>query len=185
MPSRHRIVIAGGTDVGRKRGRNEDSYGVMSGDDCPKALDGLMGTTCTAAVLSAGSLIVVNAGDSRGYMFREGDLSRITRDHSLVAQLVREGQITEQQARVHPNRNVITRALGIHADLQPDVDEIDIKAVDIYMLCSDGLHRLVMDCEIGEILKSTSPIETVADLIAASNSRGGDDNITVVVATVY
>ena len=118
---------------------------------------GSMGTTCTAGVLSRETLIVAHVGDNRGYLFRDGNLSRITHDHSWVAQLVREGHITEEQASVHPNRNVVTRALGIYTELESDVGEIDIEAGDMYMFCSDGLHGLVKDGEIREILNSASP----------------------------
>lgn len=145
---------------------------------------GSMGTTCTAAVISQGKIHVVHAGDSRGYLQRDQELSQLTEDHSWVAQLVKEGHITSEQARVHPSRNVITRALGIENELVPDIITEEIRAGDIVLLCSDGLHGLVEDGEINEVLDSTPIQEALFTLIRLSNDKGGDDNITAVAAAI-
>ena len=145
---------------------------------------GSMGTTCTAAVISQGKIHVVHAGDSRGYLQRDQELSQLTEDHSWVAQLVKEGHITSEQARVHPSRNVITRALGIDNELVPDIITEEIRAGDIVLLCSDGLHGLVEDGEINEVLDSTPIQEALFTLIRLSNDKGGDDNITAVAAAI-
>ena len=145
---------------------------------------GSMGTTCTAAVISQGKIHVVHAGDSRGYLQRDQELSQLTEDHSWVAQLVKEGHITSEQARVHPSRNVITRALGIENELVPDIITEEIRAGDIVLLCSDGLHGLVEDGEINEILHSTPIQKALFTLIQLSNDKGGDDNITAVAAAI-
>lgn len=145
---------------------------------------GSMGTTCTAAVISQGKIHVAHAGDSRGYLQRDQELSQLTEDHSWVAQLVKEGHITSEQARVHPSRNVITRALGIENELVPDIITEEIRAGDIVLLCSDGLHGLVEDGEINEVLDSTPIQEALFTLIRLSNDKGGDDNITAVAAAI-
>ena len=145
---------------------------------------GSMGTTCTAAVISQGKIHVAHAGDSRGYLQRDQGLCQLTEDHSWVAQLVKEGHITSEQARVHPSRNVITRALGIENELVPDIITEELRAGDKVLLCSDGLHGLVEDGEINEILDSTSIQEALFTLIQLSNDKGGDDNITAVVAAI-
>ena len=145
---------------------------------------GSMGTTCTAAVISQGKIHVVHAGDSRGYLQRDQELFQLTEDHSWVAQLVKEGHITSEQARVHPSRNVITRALGIENELVPDIITEEIRAGDIVLLCSDGLHGLVEDGEINEVLDSTPIQEALFTLIRLSNDKGGDDNITAVAAAI-
>ncbi|MCL0054737.1 Stp1/IreP family PP2C-type Ser/Thr phosphatase [Dehalococcoidia bacterium] len=146
---------------------------------------GSMGTTCTAAVISEGKIHVAHAGDSRGYVQRDQELSQLTEDHSWVAQLVKEGHITSEQARVHPSRNVITRALGIEKELVPDIITEEIRAGDIVLLCSDGLHGLVEDGDINEILDSIPIQEALLALIQLSNDKGGDDNITVVAAAIH
>ena len=144
-----------------------------------------MGTTCTAAVISEGKIHVAHAGDSRGYVQRAQELSQLTEDHSWVAKLVKEGHITSEQARVHPSRNVITRALGIESELVPDIITEEIRAGDIVLLCSDGLHGLVEDGDINEILDSIPIQEALLALIQLSNDKGGDDNITVVAAAIH
>lgn len=145
---------------------------------------GSMGTTCTAAVISQGKIHVAHAGDSRGYLQRDQGLCQLTEDHSWVAQLVKEGHITSEQARVHPSRNVITRALGIENELVPDIITEELRTGDKVLLCSDGLHGLVEDGEINDILDSTSIQEALFTLIQLSNDKGGDDNITAVVAAI-
>ncbi|MDP7626669.1 MAG: Stp1/IreP family PP2C-type Ser/Thr phosphatase [SAR202 cluster bacterium] len=146
---------------------------------------GSMGTTCTAAVISRGKVHIAHSGDSRGYMQRDKELSQLTDDHSWVAQLVKEGHITPEQARVHPNRNVITKALGIENELVPDIITEEIQTGDTILLCSDGLHGLVEDEDISETLDEL-PIQDALDaLIQLANDKGGDDNITAVVVAIH
>ena len=118
-------------------------------------------------------------------MQRDKELSQLTDDHSWVAQLVKEGHITPEQARVHPNRNVITKALGIENELVPDIITEEIQTGDTILLCSDGLHGLVEDEDISETLDEL-PIQDALDaLIQLANDKGGDDNITAVVVAIH
>lgn len=153
-----------------------------------------MGTTLTAISLVSGEgpdgtdvLRLVNVGDSRTYRLRPSDgvIEQLTVDHSLVAQWEREGRITASQALTHPQRNVITRALGV--DVVVEVDQWDLSPVtgDRYLLCSDGLTNEVDDTTITEVLRSMAePSEAAAELVARANAAGGRDNITVVVLDV-
>ena len=102
-----------------------------------------MGTTCTAAILEGERLVVAQVGDSRAYLLHQGKLQQLTRDHSLVAMMVEAGQLTPEEARVHPRRSVITRALGTDPSVQPDLYEIDVQTGDRLLLCSDGLSGMV------------------------------------------
>lgn len=142
-----------------------------------------MGATCVAAVLHEQMLYAANIGDSRVYILRTGQLRQITRDHSLVAQLVECGKITPAEARVHERRNVIYRSLG-----QPEV-EIDlfvepVQKGDILILCTDGLCGVLEDEDLRSIVEHTSPDESVQRLIERTNAEGGPDNITAIVVRV-
>ena len=140
-----------------------------------------MGTTVVAAVVINDRLVVAHAGDSRAYLFADGRLTRLTKDHSLVQSMVDAGMITEEQAEVHPNKNYITRALGIDEKIEIDFSEYTFRQGEKVLLCSDGLTNFVSEEEIAEIL-STDPYETYAErLIAAANRNGGGDNVTAVV----
>jgi protein phosphatase len=144
-----------------------------------------MGTTITAAIVDGCSVAVAQVGDSRAYLLHDGLLSRITQDHSMVADLIRSGQITEAESRVHPNRSVITRALGTDPNVVADAYEVDAAPGDRIMLCSDGLTTMLEDTEIAELLgKYRDPVTAAAGLIAAANEAGGHDNISVVVVDV-
>lgn len=142
-----------------------------------------LGTTCVAAVLREKTLYVANVGDSRAYVLRDGQLRQITRDHSLVAQLIERGEITPAEARTHEQRHLIYRALGM-----PDVEvACFIEAVqegDTLLLCTDGLSNQVGDEEIRAIIEQYGPEESVQRLIACANERGGLDNITAVVVRI-
>lgn len=141
-----------------------------------------MGTTLTAAMVDGLHAAIAHVGDSRAYLLHAGSLERITGDHSMVADLVRQGSITEQDARFHPQRSVITRALGSDANMVADVYEVDAAPGDRLLLCTDGLTGMLEDGYIAEILSTErEPEAAVAKLIEAANRAGGYDNITAVV----
>lgn len=144
-----------------------------------------MGTTCTACMLEGEKLNIAQVGDSRAYLLHEGRLNQLTRDHSYVQQLVETGQITKEEARVHPNRSMITRALGSDPRMIPDLYEISVSAGDRLLICTDGLYSMVSDSRIEEILGSVADSQECADLlVSAANNAGGNDNITVIVVDV-
>ena len=144
-----------------------------------------MGTTLTVAALIEGRLVIVHVGDSRAYRFRDGALAQLTDDHSVVADLVRRGELTPREAAQHPQRNVITRAIGADPVIRADVLDLDVLQDDVVMLCSDGLTGFVSDAEIAEILSRDDNLDTrAAELTAAANDAGGLDNITVVLARI-
>ncbi len=140
-----------------------------------------MGTTLTAAYLHDAELAIAHVGDSRAYLFRDGSLGRLTKDHTLVGALVDEGKLTEEQAAEHPQRSIITRALGPEASVEVDTWSYPVRAGDVLLLCSDGLTSMISDERIAEILSATAELGHAADdLIAGANEAGGRDNITVV-----
>ena len=140
-----------------------------------------MGTTLTAAYLDDAHLAIAHVGDSRAYLFRDGELTRLTQDHSLVDELVRQGKLTEEQAAEHPQRSIITRALGPEPDVEVDTWTYPVRAGDVLLLCSDGLTSMVPEERIAEILGSAETLEEVGRrLIEGANEAGGRDNITVV-----
>src|SRR3712207_5675410 len=141
-----------------------------------------MGTTLTAAYLAEDDAVVVaHVGDSRCYLLRDGDLVRLTRDHSLVGELVARGKLTEEQAEVHPQRSVITRALGPEPQVDVDVDVFPARDGDMFLLCSDGLTSMVPETEVRRILSGGLSLERAGrELIQAANAAGGRDNITVI-----
>ncbi len=145
-----------------------------------------MGTTCTVLVVRDRSAFLAHVGDSRAYLVRNGSIQQVTRDHSLVAQLVQRNQITPEEARVDPRRNVVTRSVGVSAAVEVDVEQVDgpLSAGDTFLLCSDGLHGLVSDPELAAGASSPDLEQACKDLIALANERGGNDNITVVLARV-
>ncbi|MFN8015914.1 MAG: Stp1/IreP family PP2C-type Ser/Thr phosphatase [Acidimicrobiia bacterium] len=155
-----------------------------------------MGTTITALGFSKEKkLVIAHVGDSRAYVLHkqlsddatnsENELVRLTKDHSLVEELVDAGQITQEEADVHPRRSVITRALGIDAQIEVDVEDIAFLKGDRFLLCSDGLTSMVRDEEILRVLKeNTSPSAAAKELITRANKAGGNDNITVLIIDV-
>jgi len=140
-----------------------------------------MGTTLTAAYVDRDDLSIAHVGDSRAYLFRDGALERLTQDHSLVDELVRRGKLTEEQAAEHPQRSIITRALGPEADVAVDTWTYPLRAGDIVLLCSDGLTSMISDERVAEVLARSTGLEEAAQgLIDEANDAGGRDNITVV-----
>jgi PPM family protein phosphatase len=140
-----------------------------------------MGTTLTAAYLAGSELAIAHVGDSRAYLFRDGKLKRLTQDHSLVDELVRRGKLTEEQAAEHPQRSIITRALGPEADVEVDTWTYPVKAGDVLLLCSDGLTSMVPEDRVQETLAANEELDAAAQaLIDEANAAGGRDNITVV-----
>ncbi len=140
-----------------------------------------MGTTLTAALLDEDQLAIAHVGDSRAYLFRDGALQRLTSDHSLVGELVRQGKLTEEQAEEHPQRSIITRALGPEPTVDVDTWTYPVRAGDVLLLCSDGLTSMIAEEHIGEVLSTAPDLRTAADrLIDDANAAGGRDNITVV-----
>jgi len=144
-----------------------------------------MGTTITVLATTADQELIGQVGDSRAYLVRNHQLLRLTEDHSLVEELVREGRITPAQAQVHPQRSVITRALGIHETVEVDVFALRLRRGDRIVLCSDGLTSMVRDDTIARVVeREADPDRAATELVAAANAAGGADNITVVVIDV-
>jgi serine/threonine protein phosphatase PrpC len=140
-----------------------------------------MGTTVTAAYVGEQEVTIAHVGDSRAYLLRDGELIRLTRDHSLVGELVARGKLTEEQAETHPQRSVITRALGPEPDVQVDVQAYHARSGDVFMVCSDGLTSMVPESRVKPILEGAGSLEQAGrELIAAANDAGGRDNITVI-----
>ncbi len=143
-----------------------------------------MGTTGVCAYIKGGTAHIAHAGDSRAYVFHAGELHQLTRDHSMVQQLVDSGQITREQAAQHPQKNLITRALGVGATIVPEYDTCPVHAGDVLLLCTDGLTNMLTDEEIGLILKETT-FFTAPDLLLQRALRGGgQDNITILLMGV-
>lgn len=144
-----------------------------------------MGTTMTAAAVRGDTLHIAHVGDSRAYLLRDGQLLQVTSDHSVVAELVRNGVITQEAARTHPYRNVITRAVGVDPMVEADIFQHDKQKDDLWLICSDGLTNMVPDETIASILKEAENEETAADeLLALALEKGGTDNITFVLCRV-
>lgn len=139
-----------------------------------------MGTTAVLASIEGSSLTVANVGDSRLYVLNEG-ITQITRDHSLVEEMVRMGELEAAEAREHPDRNIITRAIGATDEVVVDVFEVDLKEKDTVLLCSDGLNNMLTDEEILEIMNSGGELaDRVTRLMEQANENGGKDNITAI-----
>jgi serine/threonine protein phosphatase PrpC len=143
-----------------------------------------MGTTCVAAVLRGNMAYIANVGDSRAYLVRGGQARQITQDHSWVAEQVRAGLLTEDQARTHAQRNVITRCLGTQPDVEVDVFLEPLQENDSLVLCTDGLSGLISDEEVMRIVDQSVPQESVYHLVERANENGGPDNITAIVVRV-
>ena len=143
-----------------------------------------MGTTGVCAYAGGGFAHIVHAGDSRAYLYHRGALRQITRDHSMVQQLVDSGQITREQASLHPQKNLITRALGVAANIVPEYNRCEIEEGDILLLCTDGLTNMVPDEEIARVLQDTAFFDATGVLISHALQAGGQDNVTVLLMGV-
>lgn len=141
-----------------------------------------MGTTCTLLFLDGDTAHLAHVGDSRAYLLRDGDVTQLTEDHTLVERMVREGKLQREQASRHPQRSIITRALGVEADVEVDLLAVDVAEGDRVLLCSDGLSSMIDDGAISQILADASDVEgAVNQLVDAALDAGGEDNVTVVV----
>lgn len=143
-----------------------------------------MGTTCVAAVLHNDTTFIANVGDSRAYIVRNGVVKQISQDHSIVADEVRAGLITAEQARDHPQRNIITRCLGTETEVEVDIFSEKVQEGDLLVLCTDGLSAVITDEELGAILRQFQPQDSAYQLIERANEQGGPDNITAIVVQV-
>ena len=141
-----------------------------------------MGTTITVALFENGIVSIGHVGDSRAYLIRDRKVDQLTEDHSLVAELVRSGRLSPEEAETHPQRSVITRALGTDPDVDVDVFSVEAKPGDLFLICSDGLTAMVDDATILDVVeRQRDDLDAAAkELIAAANRNGGEDNITVV-----
>jgi serine/threonine protein phosphatase PrpC len=163
------------------REANRRIYDLASADESHRG----MGTTLTAAKIAGDDISLGHVGDSRAYRLRDGELEQLTKDHSLVAELERSGQITAEAAEHHPQRSIITRALGPEPDVEVDTYTLAGREDDVFLLCSDGLTSMISDEEIGSILRSAEGLDAAAEaLVRAANQSGGKDNITVVLFRV-
>jgi serine/threonine protein phosphatase PrpC len=178
-----RAAVASGDEIAQAIKRaNTAVFEAASSDE---SLAG-MGTTLTAVVaVSETSVLIGHVGDSRAYLARGGAITQLTDDHSLVEELVREGRLTRDQAEVHPQRSIITRALGVEPDIDVDLYAVTVAAGDRILLCSDGLTTMLRDRDIEQILRTEPDPRLAADkLVDAANAAGGEDNITVLVVDV-
>lgn len=145
-----------------------------------KELNG-MGTTIVAVLVVGGTAYFSHAGDSRGYIFRNGTLQQITRDHSIVQSMIENGRLSPEEARFHPRKNVITRALGVDESVNPEFNVYDIAHGDCILLCTDGLSNYVDNDSIAELLSSVDEKNHAEVLVEEANRNGGGDNVTAVV----
>jgi protein phosphatase len=192
LASRLAAAAVGRTEVDGRAGRervvglieeaNRSVYERAAGDESVSG----MGTTMTVALVEDNEVWIGHVGDSRAYLVRDGVLRQVTDDHSLVAELVREGRITPDEAGSHPHRSVITRALGTDPEVAVDVMAVPTRPGDVFVLCSDGLSSMVDDAAIlGAIQKNRGDLGAAARvLVDSANAAGGEDNITVVVFEV-
>jgi PPM family protein phosphatase len=157
---------------------NRRVYEAAASDDARAG----MGTTMTAALVEAGSVRIGHVGDSRAYRVRDGALEQLTEDHSLVAELVRSGRLSPEEADVHPQRSVITRVLGTDPEVDVDTFEVEARPGDVFMICSDGLTSMVDDDAILAVLGQAGKTleQRARGLVDAANRGGGEDNITVI-----
>jgi len=144
-----------------------------------------MGTTFSAVAINGMKAYLVHVGDSRIYMIRNNEMHQLTRDHTFVGKMVEEGRITEDEARSHPQKNILYMSLGARDAFQPEINEFfELQERDIFVMCSDGLNNMVTDSTIQEYCQSFHAGEAVEELINLANSNGGTDNITVLVIKI-
>jgi PPM family protein phosphatase len=163
--------------AGIVRAANRRIYDLAVADESRRG----MGTTLTLAKVHGDEVSLAHVGDSRAYRMREGGLEQLTRDHSLVAELERSGQITAEAAEHHPQRSIITRALGPEPDVDVDTYTLTGREGDVFLICSDGLTSMISDDEVASIVRSAASLDEAAEaLVRAANQSGGKDNITVI-----
>lgn len=144
-----------------------------------------MGTTCVALAIRGDRATVAHVGDSRAYRITGTRSERLTGDHSVVAQMVRQGILTEEEAKVHPQRSHLYRAMGVRPELEVDIlGEIEIRENDYFLLCTDGLYGYLTDDELWEVVTSKEPPAACEQLVSVANARGGMDNITVQIVRI-
>lgn len=143
-----------------------------------------MGTTAVVLLIRDGKGFLANVGDSRGYLIRKDEIRQLTSDHSLVAEQLRAGFITEEELKHHKFKNIITRSVGFQTDVEIDLLIRDLEAGDRFLLCSDGLTNLVDDPDLARIVSKNSPKAACQKLIDLANKKGGDDNVTVIIVAV-
>jgi protein phosphatase len=144
-----------------------------------------MATTAVAVLVRSGKAALAHVGDSRAYLWRSGELTRLTVDHSWVEEQVQAGMLTEAAAREHPWRSIVTRALSGTEELKVDVTELELEAGDRLLLCSDGLPTVVQDSEIGTVISPPANLQGVCDeLVSRANAGGGPDNVTALVVGI-
>ena len=166
-----------------ERAIQEANAAVYSKAESEETLNG-MGTTIVAATILGSELYIANVGDSRAYLIREG-IHQITEDHSLVEAMIQSGDIDRKDARLHPNKNVITRAIGTAVTVQADFFEISVEEGDILLLCTDGLTNMIEDDEICQIIKSETDMKKIGtELVRVANANGGRDNIGIVLVQI-
>lgn len=155
--------------IGREAEKNEEKMG--------------MGTTAVACILRDGKLITANVGDSRAYISEKSRLVRVTRDHSYVEALVQQGAISEAQARIHPDKNIITRAVGCMDKIDVDTFVKEFEKDSVLLMCSDGLTNMVEDDYLQRLIRRNKNMDKLSDrLVSVAKKNGGSDNITVIVA---
>lgn len=140
-----------------------------------------MGTTVVCAIVRDNQAYIAHAGDSRAYVINNGNIKQITTDHSMVQDLLSSGRITAEEAEHHPNKNIITRAVGVDKSIKIDFEQIDLNDNDTLMLCTDGLSNYVSNEEITELMSDGKHYAFADRLVQKANSNGGGDNITVVI----
>lgn len=178
-------LAADGKDVGKalRAALDKANLAIYEESQSKIELRG-MGTTCSVLVIRGREAHVAHVGDSRIYFIRDGAITQLTDDHSLVATMVREGLLTSREAEVHPRRNVLQRSMGVMAEIEADlIPPFEVRTGDTFVTCSDGLHGLVKPEEILEL--ASQPVDkAVDDLVERALSRGAPDNVTVIVARV-
>lgn len=157
---------------------NSEIYEKAAADESLRG----MGTTCTLMLVADSTAQIAHVGDSRAYLLRDGELQQVTEDHTLVGRMVSEGRLDPEEAEHHPQRSIITRALGVDSEVDVDLISLDLQTGDRLLLCSDGLTSMIAAPQIREVLADGDDPQAAADaLVDQANSAGGDDNITVVV----
>ncbi|HEX2946548.1 MAG TPA: Stp1/IreP family PP2C-type Ser/Thr phosphatase [Clostridia bacterium] len=174
--------ICSSKDVGAELRRLvEDTNRVVFDKSLERPEVNGMGTTLTMAVIDGNTITAAHVGDSRLYLIRKGKMQQLTEDHSYIGELVKKGSLTREEAEHHPGKNIITRAIGSSRDLEVDILSLKIDREDIFMLCTDGLTNMLGEDEIYNVIVENDPETACSELIEAAKTKGGEDNITVIV----